>query len=160
MAPKKKGKVKKTTLVARCLSPPTNPESSQAIQPRESAWASWTVNNETHLIDFLQNHQVEAGDRLNFKIVTWHAATTEMLKHQMKGAVKTLLTCKNKFSIVSYFSSQSDNVSTYWHILLAERNLPHHWCHQKTVWIHLEWLKWCECQHQCPACLASLCTGE
>jgi hypothetical protein len=56
-------------------------------------------------------------------------------------------------------SSQCD-VSTYWYILLAERNLPHCWCHQKTIWIHLGWRKWCERQCRYSACLARLCTGE
>jgi hypothetical protein len=113
MAPKKKGKAKRTTPAAQPPPiptnpelPHTNPEQSQATQPRESTRASWMVDDETHLIDFLQDHQAEAeaGNGLDFKIVTWHAAAAEMLKHQMKEAVKTSLTCKNKFSMVFHLN--------------------------------------------------------
>jgi hypothetical protein len=107
----KKGKAKRTTPAAQPPPiptnpelPHTNPEQSQATQPRESTQASWTVDDETCLIDFLQDHQAEAGNGFNFKIATWHIAAAEMLKHQTKGAVKTSLTCKNKFSMVSHLN--------------------------------------------------------
>jgi hypothetical protein len=63
------------------------------------------IDNETCLIDFLQDHQAEASDGLNFMIVTWHAAAAKMLKHQTKGAINwTSLTCKNKFSMVFHLN--------------------------------------------------------
>jgi hypothetical protein len=87
MAPKKKGEAKRTTPVAQSPSiptnpelPHTNPEQSQATQPR--VHMSQLDGRQQDLPD--QDHQAEAGNGLNFKRVTWHAATAKMLKHQMK----------------------------------------------------------------------------
>jgi hypothetical protein len=41
----------------------------------ESMSAHWMVTDEMELLEFLQDHILEGGDGVNFKTVTWTAAT-------------------------------------------------------------------------------------
>ena len=92
-----------TPLIPVIPIPPTAsllPSGQPAIVP-DSTRASWTVDDEAALIDFLHEHAAEAGDGLNFKGSTWTAASKAIDSSRTKGAAKTALACKNKFSAVS-----------------------------------------------------------
>ena len=62
--------------------------------------AIWTVNNETVLIDYLDEHQAEAGDGLSFKMSTWNGAAVKVAESTMKGGPKDGTGCKNKWACV------------------------------------------------------------
>ena len=62
--------------------------------------AIWTVNDETVLIDYLDEHQAEAGDGLSFKMSTWNGAAVKVVESTMKGGPKDRTGCKNKWACV------------------------------------------------------------
>ena len=62
--------------------------------------AIWTVNDETVLIDYLDEHQAEAGDGLSFKMSTWNEAAVKVAESTMKGGPKDGTGCKNKWACV------------------------------------------------------------
>ena len=57
--------------------------------------AIWTVNDETVLIDYLDEHQAEAGDGLSFKMSTWNGAAVKVAESTTKGGPKDGTGCKN-----------------------------------------------------------------
>ena len=63
----------------------------------------WTLDDETHLIEFITANQAKGGDGLNFNKAFWTSACTEMAKHTTQGAVKTLEACQSKWSRVSSY---------------------------------------------------------
>jgi hypothetical protein len=65
----------------------------------------WTLDDESRLINFLLDHQAEAGDGANFKTTVWNAAGEELSKHVSKGGPKTAASCKSKWDRVriNYF---------------------------------------------------------
>lgn len=62
--------------------------------------ASWTVADETALINYLAEHIAAAGDGLNFKIATLRGACAEVNKGRTQGGPKTAKGCKQKWSTV------------------------------------------------------------
>lgn len=73
------------------------------------AGAIWTVREETAFIDFLVDNRAEAGDGGNFKTPTYQRAVAHISQLHERGAVKTVKTCRNKWttvspSILSWFS--------------------------------------------------------
>ena len=65
----------------------------------------WTLEDETCLVQFLLDHQAEAGDGANFKTSVWNTAGKEMSKHVTKGGPKTAASCKSKWDrvCINYF---------------------------------------------------------
>jgi hypothetical protein len=62
--------------------------------------AIWTVGDETVLIDYLDEHQAEAGDGLSFKMATWNGAAIKVAESTTKGGLKDRTGCKNKWACV------------------------------------------------------------
>jgi hypothetical protein len=62
--------------------------------------AIWTVDDETMLIDSLDEHQAEAGNRLSFKMPTWNGAAVKIAESTTKGGPKDGTGCKNKWAAV------------------------------------------------------------
>jgi hypothetical protein len=60
----------------------------------------WTQEDETRLVNFLLDHQGEAGDGANFKTSLWNAAGEELSKRVTKGGPKTAASCKSKWDRV------------------------------------------------------------
>jgi hypothetical protein len=69
----------------------------------ESTWAYWMVTDKMELLEFLQDHTLEDGDGVNFKMVPWTAAAKVVDENQNKGAPKNTIACKNKFAGVHLF---------------------------------------------------------
>jgi hypothetical protein len=65
----------------------------------------WTEGDETRLVQFLLDHQAEAGDGANFKASIWNAAADELSKHVTKGGPKTSGSCKSKWERVSILTT-------------------------------------------------------
>ena len=62
--------------------------------------AIWMVGNETLLIDYLDEHQTEAGNRLSFKMATWNGAAIKVVESTTKGGLKDGIGCKNKSACI------------------------------------------------------------
>ena len=62
--------------------------------------AIWTVNDETVLIDYLDEHQAEADHGLSFKMSTWNGAGVKVVKSTTKGGPKDGTGCKNKWACI------------------------------------------------------------
>jgi hypothetical protein len=62
--------------------------------------AIWTVDDETVLIDYLDEHQAEAGDGLSFKMPTWNGAAVKVVESATKGGPKNGTGCKNKWACI------------------------------------------------------------
>jgi hypothetical protein len=60
--------------------------------------ALWTVDDETVLIDYLDEHQAEAGDGLSFKMATWNGAAVKVVESTTKGSPKDGTGCKNNWA--------------------------------------------------------------
>jgi hypothetical protein len=98
-----------TCLCQRCLASfPATP--SDTIQPFESSAspsmttprAIWTTDDEAVLIDYLDEHQAEAGDGLSFKMSTWNQAAVKVADSTTKGGPKDGTGCKNKWACVCH----------------------------------------------------------
>ena len=92
----------------RCSDILIRPLPSDAIIPFKSSdlpsmttlRAIWTVDDKTVLIDYLDEHQAEAGDGLSFKMPTWNGAAVEVAESTTKGGPKDGTGCKNKWACV------------------------------------------------------------
>ena len=60
----------------------------------------WLATDEAELINFLLDHQAEAGDSATFKLVVWNAAALHLEQFQTKGGPKTANSCSTKWSRV------------------------------------------------------------
>jgi hypothetical protein len=69
----------------------------------EDGKALWTTD-EDELITFLVEHKAAAGDGGSFKKMTWTADSVHMKQFIMKGGVKMVEACKNKWSQVCQFT--------------------------------------------------------
>ena len=76
------------------------PFAATQMPPRETA--TWTLNDETKLIDILYDHRSAGTDGMNFKEATFLAAVIEVNSIRTKGAVKTVKSCQNKWSAVRF----------------------------------------------------------
>jgi hypothetical protein len=73
-----------------------------AAKPDGEQRASWTIADETVLIQFLVKHRAEAGNGFNFKTKTFSAASLVVNAVRTKGGTKTWKVCKNKWTQVCY----------------------------------------------------------
>ena len=65
--------------------------------------AYWTSADEVSLLDFLAEHQSEAGDGGNFKGATWTSAAAHVNETKTRGAPKTKDSCRSKYGSVCEF---------------------------------------------------------
>jgi len=63
--------------------------------------AYWTQEDEAALIHFLTNHKSQAGNRVNFKMNTFVAASQDLMKKITLGGLKTPSACRSKWARVS-----------------------------------------------------------
>ena len=72
---------------------------------QESTQAHWTQAEESVFLEFLQDHNAESGDGLNFKGAAWSGVADTLSAlckiEGGKGGAKTPLACKNKWTSVS-----------------------------------------------------------
>jgi len=68
--------------------------------PAASTSASWTPAEETAFVNYLYDHEAEAGDGGNFKSVTFQNALPTISPLWVKGAKKTVKRLQNKYSTV------------------------------------------------------------
>jgi hypothetical protein len=76
------------------------PFKSSGLPSMTTPRAIWTVDDETVLIDYLDEHQAEAGDGLSFKMPTWNWAAVKVAESTMKGGLKDGTGCKNKWACI------------------------------------------------------------
>lgn len=62
--------------------------------------STWTVEDETRLIQFLINHQSSLGPGVTLGTDVWNAAAEELSKHVTRGGLKTVSSCKSKWNKV------------------------------------------------------------
>jgi hypothetical protein len=85
-----------------------SPNPQKAIKPMASKpakvdgdqRASWSIEDEDALIQFLVEHRAEAGNGFNFKTKTFNAASIVVNAMRTKGGTKTWRVCKNKWTQV------------------------------------------------------------
>jgi hypothetical protein len=73
------------------------------MAPATVPHAFWTQDDEDQLIDFLLDHRAAAGDRGNFKEVTFQALSALLTPLVTKGGPKTVRACQNKWNAVRWF---------------------------------------------------------
>jgi hypothetical protein len=61
----------------------------------------WTLDDETHLIQYIATHQAKSGDGMDFDKTFWTSASIETSKHTIQGAPKTIDACQSKWAQVS-----------------------------------------------------------
>ena len=76
----------------------------------------WTVDDETVLINYLDEHQAKAGNGLSFKMLTWNEVAVRVAESTMKGGPRMELDAKINgdvyVSIVSFL--QSIHFNGFW----------------------------------------------
>ncbi|KAG1889688.1 uncharacterized protein F5891DRAFT_987277 [Suillus fuscotomentosus] len=73
----------------------------------------WTLDDETHLIQYIAAHHAKGGDRMNFDKTFWTAASIETSKHTTQGAPKTINACQSKWAWLHSTFSVVDSIATY-----------------------------------------------
>ncbi|KAG2139158.1 uncharacterized protein EDB93DRAFT_1253084 [Suillus bovinus] len=80
-----------------------------------------TLDDETHLIQYIATHRAKGGDGMNFDKTFWTAASNEMDKCTTQGVPKTIDACQTKWTWASSYHIASlhstfsvvDPVATY-----------------------------------------------
>ncbi|KAG1794250.1 uncharacterized protein HD556DRAFT_1443200 [Suillus plorans] len=73
----------------------------------------WTLDDETHLIQYIATHRAKGGNGMNFDKTFWTSASNETSKHTTQGAPKTIDACQSKWVRLRSTFGVVDSIATY-----------------------------------------------
>ncbi|KAG1801830.1 hypothetical protein EV424DRAFT_1585945 [Suillus variegatus] len=73
----------------------------------------WTLDDETHLIQYIATHRAKGGNGMNFDKTFWTSASNETSKHTTQGAPKTIDACQLKWVRLRSTFGVVDSIATY-----------------------------------------------